>query len=43
MWTKSRHKFASVKDYELYQTATNICVTETVISVKMCIDTVELS
>lgn len=43
MWTMSRHKFAYVKDYELYQAATRIEVSESVISVKTCIDTVELS
>lgn len=43
MWTMSRHKFAYVKDYELYQTATHIEVSEIVISVKMYIDTIELS
>lgn len=42
MWTKSRYKFAYVKDYELYQTATYIQVSENIISVKMCIDIVEL-
>lgn len=43
MWTKSRHKSAYVKDYELYQTPTYTEVSETVISVKMGIGTVDLS